>query len=252
MNLPGILALYNAEVRARPIARAGFTIENEGGLVCLTGPFRFVSAWPMAENDLDAAAAAVVSRARRSGTPLFWRLFDHDNPAVLPDILTRHGLVPDPPGTLMVFDLERALDSTPATTEVRRATTPKDVDDYLAVMDAVFNDDDAARMKTTYDALLDDPTFCLFTAYADGQPVAAARLETGPRRQFGALFGGGVRPAHRGQGLYRALVHARAAEARRLGLRYLTVEALETSRPILERMGFIALAQETTWMLPAA
>jgi GNAT superfamily N-acetyltransferase len=176
-------------------------------------------------------------------------VFDHDRPASLPDCLARHGFVAEPAGTLMVFDLVEPIATVPA--DVRRAASEQDVHDHLAVTDAVFQDGDADRLTKTYLALLDDPHFALFTAYEEGVPVASARLESGPGRQFGGLFGGGVRADYRGRGLYRALVQARADEGRRLGLSYLSTEALETSRPILERMGFVALAREVTWVLPA-
>jgi hypothetical protein len=39
--------------------------------------------------------------------------------------------------------------------------------------------------------------------------------------------------------------------ARQRGLKYLSTEAQETSRPILEKLGFIPLVQETTWILPS-
>ena len=45
-------------------------------------------------------------------------------------------------------------------------------------------------------------------------------------------------PDHRGQGAYRALVHARWVEAVRRGTPALAVQAGENSRPILERLGF--------------
>jgi predicted acetyltransferase len=45
----------------------------------------------------------------------------------------------------------------------------------------------------------------------------------------------------RGKGLYRALVAARLKEAREAGYAYVTVDARETSRPILERLGFATL-----------
>ena len=62
--------------------------------------------------------------------------------------------------------------------------------------------------------------------------------------------GGGTRPDYQGRGVYRALVAARAAEARRRGHRFLTVDARETSRPILERIGFEPLTKVRDWTLP--
>jgi hypothetical protein len=37
--------------------------------------------------------------------------------------------------------------------------------------------------------------------------------------------------------------------ARDRGLKYLSTEARETSRPILQRLGFIPAVRETTWVL---
>jgi hypothetical protein len=45
------------------------------------------------------------------------------------------------------------------------------------------------------------------------------------------------------------MVAARTADARRRGFRYLTVDARETSRPILERLGFEPVAKLTAWRL---
>ena len=72
-----------------------------------------------------------------------------------------------------------------------------------------------------------------------------------PDRAFAGLYGGGTDPVWRGRGVYRAVVAARAAEARARSVRYLTVDALETSRPILQRLGFEPLAQVTGWLLRA-
>jgi GNAT superfamily N-acetyltransferase len=68
---------------------------------------------------------------------------------------------------------------------------------------------------------------------------------------FVGLYGGGTDPAWRGRGVYRALVAARSAEAKARGYRYLFVDARETSRPILERLGFEALATVRGWTLSA-
>ena len=92
----------------------------------------------------------------------------------------------------------------------------------------------------------------LFFAYDRGLPISSGRLELAPGKAFAGLYGGGTRPDYQGRGVYRALVAARAAEARRRGHRYLTVDARETSRPILQRLGFQPLGQVRDWVLPAA
>jgi predicted acetyltransferase len=62
---------------------------------------------------------------------------------------------------------------------------------------------------------------------------------------FGYLGTGGVREAFRGRGVYRALLAARARDARERGARFLLVDAQPTSEPILRRMGFEVLT--STW-----
>jgi hypothetical protein len=80
----------------------------------------------------------------------------------------------------------------------------------------------------------------------DGElPASIGRLYTHPQSVFGGLYGGGTLQSHRGRGLYRAVVAARACDAAKMGARYLIVDALPTSRPILERLGFVRLTD--TW-----
>ncbi len=82
--------------------------------------------------------------------------------------------------------------------------------------------------------------------------MASGGLQLPRGRAFAGLYSGGTVPDYRGRGAYRALVAARAAEALRRGYRYLTVDARETSRPILQRLGFQALATIRGWTLPGA
>jgi GNAT superfamily N-acetyltransferase len=75
-----------------------------------------------------------------------------------------------------------------------------------------------------------------WVAYLDGQAVASA----GAVPCSGGLYLGGAatHPDARGRGCYRALIRARWDEAVRRGTPALVVHAQETSRPILESVGF--------------
>jgi GNAT superfamily N-acetyltransferase len=72
--------------------------------------------------------------------------------------------------------------------------------------------------------------------------------------EFATLWGGSTLPAWRGRGIYRALVAHRARLAAECGCRYLEVDASDDSRPILERLGFVAVTTTTpyVWSPPAA
>ena len=77
-------------------------------------------------------------------------------------------------------------------------------------------------------------------AIVDGQPVSGGRVDFEDGVEFAGLFGGITLPEYRGRGLYRATVAKRAELARERGYRWLYSDALPTSRPILERLGFVA------------
>jgi len=73
-------------------------------------------------------------------------------------------------------------------------------------------------------------------AYIDGRAVASAGAIACSAGLF--LGGAATHPDARGRGCYRALVRARWDEAVRLGTPALVVHAQESSRPILESVGF--------------
>lgn len=80
------------------------------------------------------------------------------------------------------------------------------------------------------------------------------RLYINSASAFAGLYGGATLAAYRGRGFYRTLVAARARDATAAGARYLRVDALPTSRPILERMGFFWIADTwpCEWQLPSS
>ena len=65
---------------------------------------------------------------------------------------------------------------------------------------------------------------------------------------FATLWGGGTLPEWRRRGIYRAGVTYRANLAAARGFRYLQVDASSESRPILERMGFVAVTTTTPYI----
>ncbi len=250
MNPADVLTLYDARMRADPPEEIGLASQWAGPVLRRVGVRAFIDHWTFDAAGAKAAAASEAAHFRRTGQAVEWRVFSHDGPANLGAVLAEAGFVPGPAETFMAFDLAGRPDvgPIPPGVTVRRVGGGAGLDDVLTVRAAAFGDEHAA-LGEELAARLADPTLALYVAYADGRPVASARLEAPLNRPFAGLYGGGVRPESRGLGLYRALVAARAEEAAKRGFRFLTVDAAETSRPILERMGFQALATVRGWEL---
>lgn len=86
-----------------------------------------------------------------------------------------------------------------------------------------------------------DPSGFSYLAWVDGEPVGAARGIFVPQ---GVLcIGGAVLEPGRGRGAYRALVRARWDDAAAAGTPVVVVQAGDMSRPILERSGFVGVAE---------
>jgi ribosomal protein S18 acetylase RimI-like enzyme len=115
----------------------------------------------------------------------------------------------------------------------------------LARMESqVWADSEGWRVDSLARELDADPeALVVLVAEAGGEVVSAGWVRFPERTEFATLWGGATLPAWRGRGIYRALVQRRAELAVERGRRHLQVDAGPESRPILERLGFLAVTQ---------
>jgi GNAT superfamily N-acetyltransferase len=200
------------------------------------------------ETTADAEIARAVARLRELPGHVEWKLYGHDRPADLPQRLIAAGLEPDDEEALLVAAVERA--ATPLDADVRVAADAAGVERFMELEERVFGHRTPAIERELLQALEHErPPGLAVVAFVDGEPVSGGRIDFVERSDFAGLFGGGTLPDFRGRGLYRATVAKRAALARERGYRYLYVDALPTSRPILERLGFVQISTTTPFTL---
>ncbi len=250
MDVARVLHAFDQEMRRRPPVEPGVTVEDLGGLVRIVGAYNCIIYCDLDKDRADRAIAEQRSYFQALGKEVEWKVYGHDRPAGLAARLSRAGFHPDPPETLMVWDLETPV-PTPANAgeiDVRRVRDPADLRVALSVSEEAFGPGHSWG-STDWASRLEDPTFAAFVAYRSGIPVGSARLELPRERSFASLWGGGTIPAYRGAGVFRQMVSVRAEFARQSGYRYITVDARETSRPILHRVGFVPLDSVTGWIL---
>jgi GNAT superfamily N-acetyltransferase len=186
-----------------------------------------------------------VSRLRGLPGHREWKLYGHD-PADLPERLRALGLEPEDEEAVMVAE---AASLPPAEGDVRVCDTPELIDAFNDLAERAFGHPTPGVRRELLQALAEEaPPMLAVLSYADGEPVSTGRVDFAPDSEFAGLFGGSTLPEHRGRGHYRATVAKRAALARERGYRYLYVDALPTSRPILERLGFTQLTTTTPYV----
>lgn len=170
-----------------------------------------------------------------------WKLYAGDGPANLAQVFERHGMRADEECALMVARARDIADQ-PAVQADWRLLEPADMAHLAAVWESVWPNENGGWVDVLTEALANAPErLKVVAAFDQGEPVATAYLGLDPRGNFAYLGGGSVVPSHRGRGLYRALVQARARMAAEAGTQWLAVEARPASRGILERAGFAVL-----------
>jgi GNAT superfamily N-acetyltransferase len=182
----------------------------------------------------DGEVEPLIARMRELEGHVEWKYYSHDGPELRERLLAA-GLEPEEEETVVVAEAA-SIPAPPAEVELRLAT--EEFDEL------------AARVFGSRFGLPDKAVAVV--AIADGQPVSGGRVDFEDDVEFAGLFGGVTLPEYRGRGLYRATVARRAELARERGYRWLYSDALPTSRPILERLGFVRLTTTTPFVIPAA
>jgi GNAT superfamily N-acetyltransferase len=189
-----------------------------------------------------------IEHFRTIGKSVEWKVYRHDLPADLRERLTARGFRVGPLEAVLVLDLSAPpdwIDQTD-TAGVLRIDRIEDLPLFTNTAATVFGKDYSFTTRELAAAIAAGRTDHRgYVAMCEQMPVSVGRLYKHTQSEFGGLYGGGTLASHRGRGFYRKLIAARARDARTMGAKYLIVDALPTSRPILERLGFVHVSD--TW-----
>jgi hypothetical protein len=194
-----------------------------------------------AEN-ADSIIVREIEHHRQLGVKFEWKVYGHDQPADLQDRLARHGFQIEPREAVLVHDLAEWI-AEAHSHRIRLVDNVEQVETFRRVASEVFGKDYRLTATELARAIQNGSTQHRgYIAYIGDDPAGVGRLYTHPRSAFGGLYGGGTRPRFRHCGIYRALIAARAQDAKLSGAQYLIVDARPTSQPILRRLGFTQIA----------
>ena len=219
METTEILELFDEQMRRKAAPDSLFVGKNWSAVLW----------WP-GQGDVDA----LVARMRELPGHVEWKYYSHDGPELRERLLAA-GLEPEDEETVVVAEAA-SIPPPPPDVELRIVT-----DEFVDLAARVFGD----RFDLPERAVA-------VVAIVDGQPVSGGRVDFEDGVEFAGLFGGITLPEFRGRGLYRATVAKRAELARERGYRWLYSDALPTSRPILERVGFVPMTSTTPFVIPGS
>jgi GNAT superfamily N-acetyltransferase len=263
LQVDELLAAYDSQLRGHVHDRLtdSVRVERDGQLVrtLRLGNRGFVEYRDLAGlegKELDALIARQVQVFAARGEPFEWKLHGHDRPADLPDRLRAAGLVPEDRETVVVGRVELVASdpSLPEGVVIREVREPGDFA-RLVQLDESMSHEDHSWIDDLADERAADPQgLSIFVAEAGDRTVGDGWVRFPSGTEFATFWGGFTLPAWRRRGIYRALVAHRAKLAAERGRRYIEVDASDDSRPILERLGFVAVTTTTpfVWSPPTS
>jgi hypothetical protein len=234
--------------RLRVVVPEGTPVERDGPLIVLPGYGRGTSIKYTDLGDLTGAALDELIARQRAGAmarggDLWWKVCGHDRPADLGDRLVAAGFQPGRGETVMVGATAAWRDPVlPDGVRLREVHEGRDVDRICAMEERVWGESRAFLAKSLRAELESAPGgITVVVAEAGGEVVSAGWQRYVRGTRFATLWGGSTVPEWRVRGIYRALVAYRARAAAARGYELLQVNASPASRPILERLGFVAI-----------
>ncbi len=254
-----LLDAYQAQLRAHVHDRlpAGVRSERDGPLVRTVGFggrgwIEYRDLGGLDGGELDRLIARQVKLFAERGEQFEWKLHGHDLPADLPERLRAAGFVPEETETVVIARVaDLPVDTGPPDgVTVSELTERADFARIARLEQEVWGEgeefgwvDDLANEREA-----DPDGLRVFVAEAGDLTVCAGWVRFPSGTEFATLWGGATLPAWRGRGIYRALVARRARLAAERDRRYLETDASDDSRPILERLGFVAVTTTTPWV----
>jgi GNAT superfamily N-acetyltransferase len=261
VDASALLAVFDAQLRdciPEPLP-GGVTVERDGPVIRYTGLHGPGGGGFVCYRDLDglddAGIDALIARQvgvfAERGERFEWKLYGHDRPQDLAQRLRAAGFVPEEEETVLIAPavLVAGEPAPPGNVSLREATARRDLDRVAALETEVWGDDRSSLAAALEAERHADPGALTIVVAESGSEIVCAgwvRLERGT--EFATLWGGATLPDWRGRGIYRATVAYRAGLARARGFRYVEVDAGPNSRPILERLGFVAVTTTTPFI----
>ena len=258
LDAPALLAVYDAQLRgdAPDPVPVGWRVERDGPLTrVFMGSSGFVGYRSVADvppDELDALIARQRDIFAALGQEVEWKWRSHDRPADLPDRLRVAGFAPQERETVVVglaAPLTVGSPELPEGVRLREVTQRADLDRIAAMEGEVWSEDRGWLADGLEAEIAAGPqALTILVAEAGDTVVSAGWIRYVAGTEFAGLWGGSTLEAWRRKGIYRALVAARARLAVERGYRYLQVDASDNSRPILERLGFVALTETVPYV----
>ena len=182
--------------------------------------------------------------------------FPHRHQQEVQETLTRVGFQKKSRYEARAISVDSEIREPPSYIEVKRVTLFEEMKTVYEIRLGIFGNresepEDNLR-RYLAEATAEPPRVRQFYAIdqRSGEAISQAGMSIFPDLGISFLFAGGTLASARGQGAYTALIHARVAYAKSIGIKHVGLFAKEdSSSPILARQGFKSYGELQDWHL---
>lgn len=249
MNINALMDEY-AQYERSGLKLPGYSKMNLGNVVRFVAEDEwgsFIGYYQLSSDELDNAIENEIRFFKSCGKNFEWKVYDTDKSPDIKQKLVQHGFEAGEKESFMLLELSGVdyLTESVACVEVNDA---KGIRDYISVSENVWGGDHSGQEVHLLACKNNAPeNTVLYVIYEDGEPVSSARIEYTVNSPFAGIWGGSTIEAYRGRGHYSALLHKRINDAKKRGVKYLTIDASDMSRPIVEKYGFKFITTTTPY-----
>lgn len=182
--------------------------------------------------------------------PFEWKVYGLDMPTDIGKRLRAKGFIKEDVESLLVCDIRNyQIDlTTPDGVVCKKATSEQMFREYLEVQSTEFPLDIDEEVNQHWTKYKNDKNCTIYVVYLQGKPVASARINFTPDSIFAGIWAGTTLKEYRGKGYYQMLLNYRIDEAKQRGRQYMAIDALPSSRPIVEKHGFEFITSITPYI----
>ncbi|MGR5355694.1 GNAT family N-acetyltransferase [Vibrio chagasii] len=255
MNTTDVMQEYNEFERKRFNSFNGIKV-TENNLTKFVSNDRhgsYISFFDFDESLTDSIVKEQLAYFKQRNLCFEWKTYSTDKPTNISAVLLENGFEQDEHESFMVLDLSKATCEHFDEGKITEVTDSKGIRDAIKVQEQVWGGDFEWHYNHLVSLKQQAPdSVSIYVVYVDDQPVTSAWIIFNGSSPFAGIWGGSTLEAFRGKGYYSLLLNKRIEEAKTKGVKYLTIDASDMSKPIVSKRGFEVIATTTGYTSPSS
>ncbi|GLR77138.1 GNAT family N-acetyltransferase [Aliivibrio sifiae] len=250
MNIQEVMRIYNKYER-KGSSLGGYTKVVMPELVKFVSDTQygsFISFSELNDENIDRVIESEITYFTELGLSFEWKTYDTDLPINIGEKLKSHRFEKGESESFMALSLNALPMVSINNDECVEVIDEQGIKDAISVQEQVWGGDFSGQLAQLINAKKLAPNdLTIYVVYENALPVASGWIVYTPNSPFAGIWGGSTLKEYRGKGYYSNLLHKRIDDAMKRDVQYLSIDASDMSKPIVEKYGFKFITETTPY-----